>query len=322
MATAPVTEDPSFTVRPTGSIQEARELWWPLMKELGWNRDPSDTATHFHSARQGSDWLVLVPKETSKPEGCVVAFTYPNGTGWVGFFIVNAAYRGKGWGRALFHALLARYIESNTTIVGLDGVFEQIKTYERRGFVDVAKIRLMVRPSLNEKPLPTTEYALEEGERTEDIREVNTGVLADIDFAHTGMERRLLWSREAMFERKDAYGYVIGSVAGDGFNSSGFIIVRRCEHGHRFGPLYAESYAHASMLLRKAMERVRDSEGSMIAEIFGSNVNGVKVFEELGWALSGMDYNRMWLGGRVPQEQQDGGKGTTGMFAIFDASEG
>lgn len=35
-----------------------------------------------------------------------------------------------------------------------------------------------------------------------------------------------------------------------------------------------------------------------------------------------MDYHRMWLNGRVPEEQQEGGRGQKGMFATFDAFEG
>jgi hypothetical protein len=36
----------------------------------------------------------------------------------------------------------------------------------------------------------------------------------------------------------------------------------------------------------------------------------------------GLGYHRMWLNGKVPQEQQEGGKGAKGMFAIFDAGAG
>jgi len=48
----------------------------------------------------------------------------------------------------------------------------------------------------------------------------------------------------------------------------------------------------------------------------------VKVFEELGWKYAGVSYHRMWLNGKVPVEQQEGGEGTKGMYAIFDACAG
>ena len=64
------------------------------------------------------------------------------------------------------------------------------------------------------------------------------------------------------------------------------------------------------------------NSGSFVAEIFDTNTEGRKVFGELGWEYAGVDYHRMWLNGKVPMEQQEGGKGAKGMYAIFDACAG
>ncbi|OCK81182.1 hypothetical protein K432DRAFT_326797 [Lepidopterella palustris CBS 459.81] len=317
---AAVTEDPSFVVRPAKSVKEARDLWWPLMQKLGWNRDYNDAQTHF-AVTGKNGWLLLVPNETGKPEGCILPFTFTNGTGWVGFFIVNAAYRGNGWGRALFNALLAYYVANNATVVGLDGVEEQVKTYERRGFVKTGLIRLMTRPSLKESPFPTSSIKLTESAKLVDLRDVSLSLLTENDFAHTGLERSTLWTDEALFSRSDVFGYAIIS-SNEPIKLLGWVMVRRCEQGHRFGPLYADSYEQAYVLLRSAMEKIEESDGSMIAEAFPNNPQGVKVFQDLGWTWAGVDYHRMWLGGRVPKEQQKGGRGEKGMFAIFDAAQG
>lgn len=266
---------------------------------------------------------MIAPKDTDKPEGCVVAFTYPNGTGWVGFFIVNEAIRQQGLGRELWKGLEASYKASGTTVIGLDGVEQQVKTYERRGYKDCARIPLMVRPSLPEKPLERHESSDKE---FVDLKSVDTKLLAELDLNLTGLDRSALWTRDALLDRKDAFGYALLSPSTNPFNQDqkllGFVLVRRCEHGHRFGPLYAENYDQAVTLLHRAMKNIEDSPGSMIAEIFGTNMQGRKVFEELGWAWSGLDYHRMWLGGRVPEEQREEGRGSREMFATFDASEG
>jgi GNAT superfamily N-acetyltransferase len=266
---------------------------------------------------------MLETGETGKPEGCIVAFTYPNGTGWVGFFIVSASLRQKGYGRVLWKGLEDSFAASKTKIIGLDGVQEQVKTYERRGFVDCARIPLMTRPGLKEKPFDQ-EKALgaPEGTRISDFKSVDPQRLAKLDVQHTGLDRSALWTKEAIFDRKDAYGFALLSTDPELPELLGYILVRRCEQGHRFGPLYAETYDQAKVLLSKAMEHVAEEKGSFIAEIFGSNPAGQRLFEELGWTWCGIDYHRMWLGGRVPKEQQDGGLGTKGMFAIFDAAEG
>lgn len=264
---------------------------------------------------------MLIPKESSKPEGTVIAFTYPNGTGWVAFFILNASFRGKGLGRVLFKELEASFHASNTTIIGLDGVEEQVNTYKRRGFEDVARIPLMTRSSLKQNPFDALQLQGVgiEGELL-DIKAVDPKILARIDMEHTGLDRTAYWSHNGLLSREDAFGYALSSPSSQAI--TGFILVRRCEHGHRFGPLYADTYNAALRLLYVAMNRLTESDGSMIAEIFGSNSDGRKVFEALGWGWACLDYHRMWLGGRVPESQTEGGKGTKGMFAIFDACAG
>jgi hypothetical protein len=176
----------------------------------------------------------------------------------------------------------------------------------------------MVRPSLSERPLTINTPDLPHGQKVVDMREVDSKELAALDLGHTGLDRSVLWTHEALFARQDSYGYAIVT---DG-DLVGSVLVRRCEHGHRIGPLYAGSYAQAQALLELAMNRVRDSKGSYVAEVFGTNPAGKKLFEELGWDWAGIDYTRMWLGGRVTKEQQADGKGAKGMFATFDACAG
>ncbi|KAF2690034.1 hypothetical protein K458DRAFT_412881 [Lentithecium fluviatile CBS 122367] len=313
-----------FIIRPAENVEEVSALWWPLISKLGWNRDADDAITHFRVANNGKDWLLLIPEDSSKPEGTIVAFKYANGTGWVGFFIVNAPFRGNGLGRELYKELERSFRASNTTVVGLDGVEEQVNTYKRRGFQDIARIPLMTRSSLKQNPLSTAQSQRVgvEGDLL-DIRSVDPKILAKIDLDLTGLDRTAYWSHDGLLARCDAFGYALSS--GPTSTSpliTGFILVRRCEHGHRFGPLYADTYYAALRLLFVAMNRVAESDGSLIAEVFGSNSDGRKVFEELGWTWAGLDYHRMWLDGRVPAEQQPGGKGTKNMFAIFDASSG
>lgn len=180
----------------------------------------------------------------------------------------------------------------------------------------------MTRPSLKQKPLTASQLqTVGLDGALHDIRAVDPKLLAKIDFEHTGLDRSAYWSQDALLSRRDAFGYAL-TFTKNSSDIRGYILVRRCEHGHRFGPLYAETYSEALRLLYVAMNHVASSGGSMIAEAFGSNAKGQKLFEDLGWEWAGLDFHRMWLHGRVPKEQQDDGKGTKGMFAIFDACAG
>ncbi|KAB5550745.1 acyl-CoA N-acyltransferase, partial [Coniochaeta sp. 2T2.1] len=234
-----IVETPDYIIRSCASLGEGRDFWWPHMQDLGWNRNSLDAQTHYKVARDGKDWFLLISKETSRPEGMIIAFTYPNSTGWVGFFIVNRESRGKGWGAALFRALLASCEQTKTTFIGLDGVEEQMETYRRRGFVQVGRIKLMTRPSLRRSPLnKTTGYQLEGGLKIIDLKNVDASKLANFDLAHTGFYRPALWTRDGLFSRADVIGFAVVS-AWDPEELKGIILVRCCDHGFRFGPLLA-----------------------------------------------------------------------------------
>ncbi|KKY19430.1 hypothetical protein UCDDS831_g05400 [Diplodia seriata] len=103
------------------------------MQSLGWNRAENDHVTHWHSSR--GNYIVLTHKDPSssssaeeKAVGIVLPITYPNKTGWIGFFVVDEAYRGTGGGGRLFQAALDEFARQGTERVGLDGVLEQMGT--------------------------------------------------------------------------------------------------------------------------------------------------------------------------------------------------
>jgi hypothetical protein len=248
----------------------------------------------------------------------VAPFIYPNQTGWVGFFIMNEAFRDKGLGRELWKEMELTFQNAGTTVIGLDGVEEQVETYKRRGFVDCARIPLMMRESLGDKPIEVT-WSHEDAVELQDLRDIDGKLLAKLDLAHTGLDRSAYWATDVLTSRMFASGYAIMT---DGELTS-MIYARRCEQGVRIGPLYAATYSQARQLLHKLMnDFARNASGTFIAEVFGTNEEGKKVFEELGWKYAGLSYHRMWLNGKVPVEQQKGGNGEQGMYAIFDAGAG
>lgn len=241
---------------------------------------------------------------------------YPNKTAWVAFFIMNAAYRGKGLGAALWREMETLVSAAQCSFIGLDAVPEQVQTYTRRGFVDCARIPLMSRKSLYEKPLEIT-WSYEDAVELQDLRDVDPVHLTRLDLEHTGLDRRAYWAVDVLPARREAFGY---AVVEDG-ELTGLIYARRCPDGVRIGPLYAATYAQARQLLHKLMNDYLRLE-NFVAEIFGTNVEGRKLFEELGWEYVGVSYHRMWKDGKVPAEQQEGDKGAKRMYATFDAASG
>ncbi|KAF2130637.1 hypothetical protein P153DRAFT_366197 [Dothidotthia symphoricarpi CBS 119687] len=313
----------AYIVRPANNVEEASALWCPLIQELGWNRAATDLPAHYRAASSGQTFLVLIHASTSQAEGCIVPLTYPNGTGWVGFFLMNAAFRGRGLGAALWKEMEECFAESGTRVVGLDAVREQVERYKKSGFKEQGSVHVMTRESLKTAPLPPLDGDDAGTDTIRDIRSVDAALLAQLDLAHTGLDRTAYWSKDGLLAQGDTSGFVIlsSSPSSPTPELEGLILIRPCPSGHRIGPLYATSTQQACILLRAAMSKLADSEGSLVAEVFGMNSEARGVFEDLGWEAVDV-YTRMWLGGRVPSEQSEGGRGTQGMFAVFDAGAG
>jgi hypothetical protein len=227
----------------------------------------------------------------------LAAFLYPNNTGWIGFFIMNTPLRGKGLGRQLWAEMELVFRDAQTTVIGLDAVEEQVDTYKRRGFVDCASIPLMMRESIKEKQIDVT-WTHEEAVELQDIRDVDGTLLAKLDREHTGLDRSAYWATDVLVHRRGALGY---AIVADG-EVTGMILGRHCLEGVRIGPLYAATYAQARQMLQKLMNDYWNTPGTFAVEVFGTNEEGKRVFEDLGWRYAGLGYHRMWLDGRVPRE--------------------
>jgi hypothetical protein len=207
-------------------------------------------------------------------------------------------------------------------------VQEQVGTYSRRGFVEAGRVRLLQRASLDRTPLTAAHDHLlhpraDDAEELFALDKIPASKLAQSDCAHTGLLREKLWSREALLGRRDVIGFALVSEADSAHEKlTGWILVRECDDGFRFGPLYADSPDRAELLLVAAMKRLEGREGSFAIEAWPANVEAEKVFKGLGWTEVGIDYHRMWLNGKVPQEQMPGGKAEKAVYAMFDAGEG
>ena len=214
----------------------------------------------------------------------------------------------------------AVWAQNGTKFIGLDGVEEQVPTYERRGFVDVGRIVLMSCSASSISAVTQRVFEDDGNAEVKDVKEADREELRKLDEMYTGLDRGRYWVSSDLLDREDVFGFAHYTNT----QLSGFVLVRGCEEGHRVGPLFAPSAAVASQLLRLVMQSpsVAASKGSLIVEVFGANAEAKKVFADLGWSDVGVEYHRMWYEGRAPEPQRDGGIGTTGMFAIFDAACG
>ncbi|KAJ9628647.1 hypothetical protein H2203_002549 [Taxawa tesnikishii (nom. ined.)] len=368
------TAEEQYLIRHGTSVDEVKKIWWPFMLNLGWvfilphqpfscpssadtfrqNRSSYDLATYMDASK--SKMLVVLPRSTNEPVGHIQATIYDNKTGWVAMFIVEQACRGLGYGRALFETAMDEFTRNGTKYVGLDGVAEQKKTYERRGFVEsqLGLVKCMYRNLTSHAPLVAAGRSLGLPKDTElcALSMVPNRLLVQSDLAHTGFERNGLWTEE-FFNRPDVFGSALmrerctrsrRSTVGKLDDVLAWVVVRRSVQGYRIGPLYAKDTESARIVLTSAMEDAgpgrmnstpldnetpydKDVEeisekAQLAVEIWSGNPAAEALFTELGWQFLGVDYHRMWLGGEATPEQSEGGLAHKGMFAVFDAAIG
>ena len=115
----------TLQIRPLTRAELGAGLDWAA--EEGWNPGLHD-ADSFHATDPGGFLLGLLDAE---PVSMISAVRYGAGFGFIGFYIVRPAWRGRGHGLAVWRAAMER-LAGRT--IGLDGVVAQQAAYRRSGF--------------------------------------------------------------------------------------------------------------------------------------------------------------------------------------------
>jgi GNAT superfamily N-acetyltransferase len=200
----------------------ADEGWNPGLHdaELFWATDPAG----FVAAEAGGELV---------GGGSIVS--YDGRFGFMGFFIVAPALRGRGLGARLWQhrkqALLAR-LEPGAAI-GLDGVFEMQDFYARGGFAFAGR----------DLRFEGVGQGASIGPGLVDAREVPFEALLAYDAAHFATPRA------AFLERWIGQSGARALAALEGGELRGYGVIRPCRRGFKVGPLFAADAGVAEDLL-------------------------------------------------------------------------
>ncbi|MET0540909.1 MAG: GNAT family N-acetyltransferase, partial [Variovorax sp.] len=185
-----------------------------LAADEGWNPGLHDAAC-FHAADPDG---FLVAEHRGTMVGCIGAVSYAGRFGFIGMFIVLPAWRGRGVGRALWDAGMARLAGQ---VVGLDGVPDQQPWYRRNGFRLAWQNARFVGPA---KPLdaPAAPQIVP---------------LADIDFATlcADDERVFPAPREDFLRCWIHMPEAVGLAWQEHGQLIGWGLIRPCREGHKIG---------------------------------------------------------------------------------------
>lgn len=196
----------------------------------GWNPGPGD-AVAFHAADPDGFLGAFVDGEMAAG---ISGVAYGERFGFIGLYIARPAWRGRGLGRAVWDAAMAR-LDGRT--VGLDGVPEQQANYRSMGFVPAYEtVRLTGTPPPDPSGLAVTDA-------------VSAGAIAALDALCFPAPR------DAFLARWIAPPRIVRAVAGPS-GLRGYGAIRPCHDGHKIGPLFADSIEVARALLAALADAV------------------------------------------------------------------
>ncbi|MBX3607345.1 MAG: GNAT family N-acetyltransferase [Piscinibacter sp.] len=238
------------------------ELGIEWAAQEGWNPGLHDADT-FHATDPAGFLLGTLDGE---PVGMVSAVHYGAGFGFLGFYIVRPAFRGRGHGLALWRAAMQRFAGR---VVGLDGVVAQQDNYRRSGFAfawnnvryegrhdgHVAAPAGTVLP-LAAWPLPA---------------------LLDYDAAFFPDDRRR-FTQHWIAQR----GSMALAAVRDGA-LAGYGVIRPCRAGCKIGPLFADDARAAADLLHALVAPLPPGTPVQL-DVPAPNAEAVALARELGFA--------------------------------------
>ncbi len=212
-----------FTVRRL----ERAEMDFPVSMAAGegWNPGLADHGP-FWEADPGGWWGGELD---GRLVSCISTVAHGEDFGFVGFYIVRPELRGRGLGRRTWDAAMPRL---HGRLVGLDGVVEQVASYERSGFASAYLSRRNRCPGGGPAPTGLTPLA-----------EVPFSDVADMDAACFPARR------EAFLRAWLAMPGATGLARLDQGGLAGFGVLRPCLDGCKIGPLLARDPATAELLL-------------------------------------------------------------------------
>lgn len=211
---------------------------WAAME--GWNPGLQDGDAFYSADPDG----FLVGMLHGEPIACISAVRYDDSFGFIGFYIVKKAFRGKGYGLKIWNKAMS-YLENCT--IGLDGVVDQQANYRKSGFQLAYK---------NIRYEGVSNFQIEKAPEITDVSAVPFTDLVTYDQALFGTARPTFLSQWIQMNQGASNLYLQDGAI------RGYAVVRRCVVGYKIGPLFGDSPEIAEDLFKACLDFA--DEGSSI----------------------------------------------------------
>ena len=255
-ATIPSPATDGLHIRPMRPDEIPIAVDWAAAE--GWNPGLADAAC-FATVDPHGFLIGELEGETAATVSCV---NYDASFAFLGFYIVRADLRGRGFGLQIWNAAIAH---AGSRVIGLDGVVAQQQNYRKSGFeLAYANIRYGGTVAAPETPLPGG-VAL------------NEIPLADVE----AYDASVFPAPRTAFLRAwiGAPGHVGRAVLRDG-RLAGWGVIRPCRKGRKIGPLVADDRAAAEIVLSALLAGA--GGGEIFLDVPGINRDAVALAQDLG----------------------------------------
>ncbi|KAG0211010.1 hypothetical protein BGX33_004565 [Mortierella sp. NVP41] len=263
----------------------------------------------------------------------ISAVRYGDDQGWIGWYIADSKYRGRGYGLATFNNALEHLNHSTRESIGLDGVLAQVHNYKKSGFTQSSwcnerrhgPIQQLIETQERELADRIAKDQVEGLVLLSDPR-VDIEQLPGIEVRSVGLKRPQFVKHWAHFhaDHPEKHRVGVAFVSPDKKDEKtgkplilGYACVRPAVSSYRVGPLYAADTEIAKRLLVKlAYEVVQAEKQSPLGvplnfdiDVPDQNLAAIEYFNGLGWNNT-FSCLRMWKG-KVPPSNVDTVYGVT-----------
>jgi hypothetical protein len=241
----------------------------------GWNPGVGDEVCFAAVDSEG----FFIGELDGAPAATVSCVNYGSSFAFLGFYIVRADLRGRGYGLQIWNEAIAH---AGARVIGLDGVVAQQDNYRKSGFqLAYANVRYGGRVAASLVP------------------QAGAIALGDVPLpAVAAYDSTVFPASRAAFLRCwiDAPGHIGRAFMRDG-RLAGWGVIRPCRRGHKVGPLFADDRAAAEAVLSALLADM--GGGEVFLDVPAVNREAVLLARDFGLAPA-FETARMYTG-EIPQ---------------------
>ena len=263
----------SFTIRTMRRDEISLAVDWAAAE--GWNPGVAD-ADCFASVDPDG---FLIAELDGAPAATISCVNYDARFSFLGFYIVRADLRGKGYGLRIWNAAIAH---SPARMIGLDGVTAQQENYRKSGF-QLAYANVRYGGTVAASAAPRADIV----------------ALSDVPFAAVEADDATVFpAPRSAFLRTwiGSPGHIGCAVMRDGRLSS-WGVIRPCRVGFKIGPLVADDRAGAEAVLSALIAKM--GGGEIFLDVPGINGEAAALARDFGLAPV-FETARMYTGAIPP----------------------